>query len=108
MTVSVRLPTVWVRLMADRVAAHEAAAVDDGRAAFQQRFQQQHIVARIVLQVGILDDDDIAGGLLKAGAQRSALAAVDLVEEDLHVRRRSLRATDPGWPECRRSSRRRR
>ena len=43
------------------------------------------ILRRVVFQVGVLDDDDLAGGVLEPGAQRGALALVHLVEDDRQV-----------------------
>ena len=37
------------------------------------------ILGRVVFQVGVLHDDDVAGGVLKARSQRGALALVLLV-----------------------------
>ena len=43
------------------------------------------ILRGVVLEVGVLDDDDLAGGVPEPGAQRGALALVDLVEDDRQV-----------------------
>ena len=51
----------------------------------QNRLQERRIVRRVVLQVGVLDDDDVALRLREAGPQRRALALVALVVEDAHV-----------------------
>ena len=46
--------------------------------------QRKHAgpVVRIVFQVGVLNDDDIAGGLRQAGSGGSAFTSVALVEQD--------------------------
>ena len=42
------------------------------------------IVAGIVFEVGVLDEDDFAGGLRQAGADACALALVLVVQRELH------------------------
>ncbi len=47
--------------------------------------QQRGHVARVVFQVGILDDDHIAGGGLDAGVDGGAFALVALVEDGAYT-----------------------
>jgi hypothetical protein len=72
-------------------ASQEAAAVDDVGAAIQDGLEELGILPGIVLQVGVLDENDIPPGLGKSGAQGPALAGVALVKEDLDLRRGKLR-----------------
>ncbi len=65
--------------------AHEAAAIDHRRAPFQQRLQQLDVVARVIFEVGVLNDNDVARGVFKAGAQGGALAAILLVKDNLQI-----------------------
>ena len=57
----------------------EAAAVDHVGVPREDRLQQGGVVGRVVLEVGVLDDQHVAGRQGEPGAQRRALAAVDLV-----------------------------
>ena len=61
------------------LAGQEARAVDHVGAVLQERAHQAGVVARVVLQVGVLEDDQVAGGRGDAGADRGALALVLLV-----------------------------
>src|SRR5579885_3860434 len=56
--------------------ANEAGTVDDIGAVFQNRLQQPRIFARIVLQVGVLHDNNIAGRLLETTPQGGAFALI--------------------------------
>src|SRR3990170_5831361 len=53
----------------------ESVAEDNVSLVFQDRLQQRRVVSRVILQIGILDDDDVAGHLLDGGADRCSLAA---------------------------------
>ncbi len=61
--------------------AEEARAVDRARAALQDRAQQARVVARVVFEVGVLDQQDVAAGGRQAGADGGALAAVARVAD---------------------------
>ena len=88
------------------VAAHEARAEDDVGLAVEDRLEQPRVFLRVVFEVGVLHDHDVAGGGGEAGAQRGALAPVDFVVDDLVDQRRDLAcAAGRG---CRRASSRRR
>ena len=62
-----------------RVGPHETRAKDDIGPAGQDGCEQAGILVGIVFEVGILHDDDVAGGGGEAGAERGALALVDLM-----------------------------
>jgi hypothetical protein len=70
---------------ADLFAGHVARAEDGIGAAIEQRAQQARIFARIVLEVGILHDGEVAHGLADGRAHGRALASIALVpvEPDL-------------------------
>ena len=65
-----------------RPAAEEARAEHDVGVARLERLEQHAVLARVVLEVGVLDDDVLAGGGGEAAAQRRPLAAVALVADD--------------------------
>ena len=78
-----RLPTVCQK---NRDAPHvtaEARAVHDVGDVVDQRLQQAAVLARVVLQIGVLDDAVGQGDVLARGLDGGALAAVDLVKEHL-------------------------
>lgn len=54
---------------------HLRVTVPDG-------LEQRGIIERVIFQVGILDEDDIAAGMLQAGAHGGTLAAVDWMRID--------------------------
>ena len=65
-----------------RPPAQEAGTEHDvGHASFQ-RLEQHVVLPRVVLQVGILDDDVLTAGYGEGAAQRRPLAAVDLMGDD--------------------------
>src|SRR5262249_49795470 len=70
--------------------ADEPRAVDDVRVVLDDRLDELGILGRVVLEVGVLDDDDLAGGLAEPGAQRGALSLVAVVEDYLQVAVASL------------------
>lgn len=61
-------------------AAEEAGAVDDIGAAFEDGLEESGVVVGVVFEVGILDEDDIAGGFGEAGVEGGAFALVVVVE----------------------------
>ena len=65
--------------------ADEPRAEDDVGLVLDDRLDELGILLRVVLEVGILDDDDVAGGVSEAGAQGGPLALVAVVEDDLQV-----------------------
>ncbi len=60
-------------------AAHEARAEHDVRLAVEDRSEELRIFGRVVLQVRVLDDHGVARRGGEPGAERGALAAVDVV-----------------------------
>ena len=63
----------------DLLAGHIARAEDRVGVAVEQRAQQARVFGGVVFEVGVLDQREIAGGLVDGGAHRRALAAVALV-----------------------------
>ena len=61
--------------------AEKARAVDDVGVAVEDRLQQQRVLARVVLEVRVLDDDDVAGRFAKPARHRRALAAILRLKE---------------------------
>ena len=64
--------------------AGEARAVDDARLAPHDRRQQLGPVLGVVLEVGVLHQDEVAGHVGETGADGRALAPVGLVHDDAH------------------------
>ena len=56
--------------------AEESRPVDDIGCSVENRFNQLRIFPGMVLQIGILDDDDLARGFLESGAQRCPLSHI--------------------------------
>ena len=54
--------------------------------ALNQRFEHQRIFCRIVFQVGVLNDDEVAGGFLNAAAERGAFAHILRLKNDADLR----------------------
>ena len=75
-----------------RSAAHEAGAEDGIRFAFFDGAQEQRIFLRVILEVGVLDDNHIAGDGSETGAQGSTFALVDFVVDNLIHQRSDFRA----------------
>ncbi|MNL50354.1 hypothetical protein D3C87_1733660 [compost metagenome] len=63
-------------------AAREARAVDHVCLVLDDGLHQDGVLGRIVLEVGVLHDDDLASGLPEAFAQSRALAHVLRLEDD--------------------------
>src|SRR6267142_4041622 len=61
---------------ATALAGQETGAVDDVRAVLQERADEAWIVPGVVLEVGVLEEDEVARGLGDAAADRRALALV--------------------------------
>ena len=55
---------------------HEARAIDGVSFPLQQRRQQASVFARIVFQIGILNDGELAGGVLDGGTDGGALTLI--------------------------------
>jgi hypothetical protein len=62
-----------------RFAAHETAAVDHVGVTVENRFEQDVVFLRIVLEIGVLDDDQLARGVFDSRAQSRAFSLVHLV-----------------------------
>ena len=87
--------------------ADEPRAVDDVGLALDDRLDELRVLRGVVLEVGVLDDDDLAGGVAEPGAQGRPLALVLLVEDDRQVGLLGGQSL-AGSRGCRRSSSRRR
>ena len=74
------------RQHAGLLAGHVAGAEDGVGVAIQQRAQQARVFGGVVLQVGILDQREIAGGLADGGAHGGAFAAVAFVPVEADLR----------------------
>ena len=85
--------------------AGEPRAVDDLRLAPQDRREQLGPVLGVVLEVGVLDQHEVAGDVLEPAADRRTLAPVPLVRDTRTVLSRELARARRG---CRRCCRRRR
>ena len=66
----------------------EARAVDDVGAAFEDRDEQLRVLRGIELEVGVLDEEDVAGGERQPHADRRALSQVDRAVIDMHGQER--------------------
>jgi hypothetical protein len=53
--------------------------------AFENGFEQLGIIAGIVLEIGILNEDDVSRGVLESGTQRSALTPIAVVHHQLNA-----------------------
>src|ERR1035438_9177820 len=69
-----------------RAAAHEAGAKNYIRLALSQRLQYLRVFRWIVLEIGVLNNDEIAGCLLDAATQSRALTHVPRLQEDAQLR----------------------
>ena len=56
--------------------ADEPRAEDDVGLILDDRLDELGILRRVVFEVGVLDDDDLAGGVAEPGAERGALSLV--------------------------------
>ena len=68
-----------------RTAGEEARAIDDARAAIEDRLRQLRQLRRIELEVGVLDRDDGAGRLRESDPDGAALPAVLLGVNDAQL-----------------------
>ena len=68
--------------------AGESRSVHDVRTPVENRLEQTRVVARVIFQIGVLNQHDIAGRALEALAQSGTLALVDRLEmhDDVLVR----------------------
>src|SRR5207302_8320466 len=65
-----------------RAFAHEARTENDICFTAQDRLEQARVFLRIVFEVGVLDENDVAGGGGETTAQGRALTAVKAVVND--------------------------
>src|SRR5215467_112079 len=64
------------------MASQESRSVDDVGVAATDELDEVGILLRRVLEVGILDDHDVAGHLVEARTQRRALALVRRLQHE--------------------------
>src|ERR1039458_3340308 len=69
-----------------RRAAQKTRAKSSVRLALDQGLEHQRILGRIVFQVGVLNNDVVAGGFLDATAQRRSFAHVIRLQNDADLR----------------------
>ena len=69
-----------------RPAAEKTRSKDDIGFAFEERFEQCRVFVRVIFEIGILNDDVVAGRFLDAAAQGCTLAHVVWLKIDLHPR----------------------
>ena len=72
-------------------AAGEACAINDIRRTILNRLKQARIILRIVLQIGVLDDYDIAGRVTDGGPDRRALSLILRLKKNFNLIRRIVR-----------------
>ena len=78
-----RVPEIQDAMPARR--SQKSRTVDDVGLAFEDGLEQQRVFARVVLEVRVLDDDDIAGGLAEAARHGGALALILRLQEHAHA-----------------------
>jgi hypothetical protein len=66
-------------------AAEKTGAEDYVSAAIENGFEEFGVVARIVFEVGVLDEDDVSGNLGEATAERCALSLIVSLEKDAKI-----------------------
>jgi len=64
-------------------ATAEPRAIHYIRLAFEDGLDEPAVFGWVVLQIGILNDDNLRGGVREAGAKSCAFASVDLMAEEL-------------------------
>ena len=64
----------------------KARAIDDVRAAVEDRLYEYAVLGRVVFEIRVLNDDDVSGGAGYSRAQRCAFALVDGMVEQSHRR----------------------
>ena len=64
------------------LAADEAGPEDGVGVLLHEDLDDAQQIARVVLEVGVVDDGDLAGGVLQRGADRLALSTVALVAKE--------------------------
>ena len=69
---------------AARVFLEEPRAINDIRASLEQRLEQQAVLIRIELEVGVLHQDDVAAREREAEANGRALAEIDRAMVNVH------------------------
>ena len=69
------------------LVAEEPRAVYDVRTAVENRRQKRRVLVRVVLEVGVLDDDDVARGGTKTARHCRALALIERLQQHAHAAR---------------------
>src|SRR5215467_15429797 len=68
-----------------RSAAHEAGTVDHVSFIFEQGCEQDRVFARVVFQIGVLNQNEIANGFLNATTEGGSLSHVMGLHEDAYL-----------------------
>ena len=76
------------------VSAGETGAEDDVGLAVDDGFEEARVFVGVVFEVGVLDDDSVAGGSGDAGSERGAFALIDVVVDYFGDERGDLGAED--------------
>ena len=76
------------------VSARETGAEDDIGLAVDDGFEEARVFVGVVFEVGVLDDDSVAGGGSDAGAERGTFTLVDVVVDDFGDERGDFGAED--------------
>ena len=84
--------------------AEESRAVDDVGLALENRLQQERVFARVVFEIGVLDDDEVARSIHECRARRRRLCPDSWLAGTRGCR--LGRPTRRGCPACHRASRR--
>src|SRR5215471_10760905 len=74
--------------------AEESRTIHDVGFSFKQGRQQRLVVARVIFQVCILNDDEVAGGFLDPAAQSSALAHILRLQKNFDLRELTLKVSE--------------
>src|ERR1700728_1722820 len=72
-------------------AAQKARTVNDVGASVKHRFQQPWVVLRVVLQVGILNQDDVSNSGLKSRSQSRSFSPIPVLKQKMDVLQREER-----------------
>ena len=66
-------------------ATKKAGAEDHVGAAIEKRFEELAVVAWIVFEVGVLNEDNVAGNLSESATKSGTLALIAILEKDAQI-----------------------
>ena len=69
-----------------RATGKKARTVDDVGSAFDQRLQQHNVLCRIVLEIGILNNDEVSGSFPNAAVQGRTFSHVLRLKQNSNLR----------------------